>query len=73
MIQATSLELGKYAFMSDKSYERILQDVIGLLAYTDPFDSPLASFMSQARRIEVADKLNSHILGKSIILSTRFI
>jgi hypothetical protein len=40
----------------------LLQDIIGLIAYNDPSQSPIAHYMAQERRDKVASLLNSHIL-----------
>jgi hypothetical protein len=49
--------------MSEK-YMMILQDIIGLIAYTAASQSPIAHYMAQERRDKVASCLNSHILCK---------
>ncbi|KAL2911615.1 hypothetical protein HK105_208916 [Polyrhizophydium stewartii] len=55
-------ELGKFAFMEPK-YSETLQDIVALIAYTDPESSPLAGYMSRERREQVAMELNSYILA----------
>ncbi|KAI8923897.1 CTLH/CRA C-terminal to lish motif domain-containing protein [Entophlyctis helioformis] len=55
-------ELGKFAYMNPK-YSESLQDVIALIAYTNPEASPLSPYMSQTRREQVASALNSYILS----------
>eukprot|EP00842_Homolaphlyctis_polyrhiza_P003988 jgi/Hompol1/4590/HPOL_003735-RA len=56
------IEFARFASMSQK-YNDILQDVVALIAYTNPETSPLAAFMSHSRREQVAMILNNHILG----------
>lgn len=57
-----SVEFGKFSAYGEK-YMAQLQDIIALIAYAHPEESPLASYMSQQRREDVALQLNSHILG----------
>ena len=40
-----------------------MQDVVALIAYQNPLESPVAAFLSQEQRDSVAETLNSAILG----------
>lgn len=42
----------------------IIQTVMALIAYKNPFKSPLAEYLSQQHRDIIADKLNDAILGQ---------
>ena len=53
--------------MGRKKFNDTLQDVIALIAYTDPESCPMSLYMSQARRVEVADQLNNYILCKGYL------
>mmetsp|Transcript_35280 Transcript_35280/g.110246 ORF Transcript_35280/g.110246 Transcript_35280/m.110246 type:complete len:154 (-) Transcript_35280:1222-1683(-) len=43
-----------------------LQEVIGLLAYEDPANSPLSHLLSSEHRKKVADVVNTAILGRPV-------
>jgi hypothetical protein len=58
-----NIELGQYGHINPKYFDA-LQDIVALIAYTDPFTSPVADYLSQERREEIASNLNSYILGK---------
>ncbi|KAI9327244.1 CTLH/CRA C-terminal to lish motif domain-containing protein [Zopfochytrium polystomum] len=62
-LQFAQTELGRYGHLNPKYYET-LQDVVALLAYKDPFNSPVADYLSQTRREEIATNLNSFILKR---------
>jgi hypothetical protein len=47
-------------------YQNDLSEVSGLLAYKVPEQSPLAKYLTQERREEVADEINSAILCMSL-------
>ncbi|KND03907.1 uncharacterized protein SPPG_01359 [Spizellomyces punctatus DAOM BR117] len=55
-------ELGKFIFHGPQ-YLTALNRIIALIAYADPETSPVAEFLSQKRREEVATMLNSYILS----------
>jgi hypothetical protein len=50
-----------------KTYADELIQVSGLLAYKDPEKSPMAMYLSQARREAVADQINAAVLCKTSI------
>jgi len=49
--------------MMNGKYLETLQDIVALIAYTEPDRSPAAGYLSQQRREEVATAVNSFILG----------
>ncbi|TPX38923.1 hypothetical protein SeMB42_g06547 [Synchytrium endobioticum] len=55
-------EMTKYYAMGEK-YIKTLNEVIALLAYTDPEHSPLSEYLSLKHREDVAMALNSQILA----------
>ncbi|KAJ3225322.1 hypothetical protein HK099_006967, partial [Clydaea vesicula] len=56
-------ELGRFAYMGEK-FKSHLQDVISLIAYPDPKNSPqVSTFLSSVKREELANELNSYILA----------
>ncbi|KAJ3110683.1 hypothetical protein HDU96_006363 [Phlyctochytrium bullatum] len=55
-------ELGQFGALGQK-YLEVLQDVVALIAYRDPLSSPVAGFLSQERREEVATNVNNYILA----------
>ncbi|KAJ3218791.1 hypothetical protein HDU67_004039 [Dinochytrium kinnereticum] len=55
-------ELGQFGNLGPK-YIEVLQDIVALIAYKDPFKSPVARFLSQERREEVASNVNNYILA----------
>ncbi|EGF79498.1 hypothetical protein BATDEDRAFT_89572 [Batrachochytrium dendrobatidis JAM81] len=55
-------EFGKFAFKNDK-YNETLQDIVALIAYTNPETSPLSKYMAKSRNEQVAMALNSYILA----------
>ncbi|KAI8905767.1 CTLH/CRA C-terminal to lish motif domain-containing protein [Powellomyces hirtus] len=63
-------ELGKFGAFGRPKYVEKLNDIIGLIAYPDPYSSPLAPYLSEKRREEVATSLNSHILASQGFPST---
>jgi CTLH/CRA C-terminal to LisH motif domain len=54
-------EFGQFA-NSNCKYAEQLQDIIALIAYPNPYDSPLAHYLSQSRREDVARLINERIL-----------
>ena len=63
--------MGQYGHLNPKYFET-LQDIVALIAYTDPYSSPVSDYLSQKRRDEVASNLNSFILGTFILISLPF-
>ncbi|KAI8813592.1 CTLH/CRA C-terminal to lish motif domain-containing protein [Cladochytrium replicatum] len=55
-------ELVKFGYLNPR-YLTVLQDIVTIIAYEDPSISPVASYLSQERREEVARRLNSYILS----------
>ncbi|KAI8808850.1 CTLH/CRA C-terminal to lish motif domain-containing protein [Cladochytrium replicatum] len=55
-------ELVKFGYLNPR-YLTVLQDIVTIIAYEDPSSSPVASYLSQERREEVARRLNSYILS----------
>ena len=51
-------------FGGNFKYAQDLQDVLSLLAYPDPLQSPVAHFLDQSRRDLVSAQLNAYILCK---------
>lgn len=47
------------------AYRKEMENVVGLLAYRDPENSPMSKYMQQGRRDAVANQINSAILCKS--------
>jgi hypothetical protein len=62
------LEFGEFANTNPKYWET-LQNLVALIAYPNPYESPLAHYLSQSRREEVAELVNNHILGFIILYS----
>ncbi|KAI9351495.1 CTLH/CRA C-terminal to lish motif domain-containing protein [Obelidium mucronatum] len=62
-------ELTQYALL-DQKYLDSLQDLVPLLAYADPHSSPVAHYLSQQRREEVANNLNGFLLAQQNLPST---
>ncbi|KAJ3415823.1 hypothetical protein HDV05_004096 [Chytridiales sp. JEL 0842] len=62
-LQFAQDELGQYGHLNP-SYFDTLQDIVALIAYTDPFNSPVAEYLSQSRREDVATNLNNYILSQ---------
>ncbi|CAG8691503.1 16211_t:CDS:2 [Acaulospora morrowiae] len=60
-------ELRKYTEHGDpnekKKYRDSLDEVISIIAYTEPENSPSAKFFAQTRRDQLADEINSMILS----------
>ena len=56
-------ELGKFTTL-DAKYVTKLVNITALIAYKDPHTSPLSRYLLQSRRDEVADQVNSFILGR---------
>lgn len=48
-----------------KEDEQLLQDVLGLLAYESPENSPVGHLLKHQQREKVADAINKAILGRS--------
>lgn len=44
-----------------------IKDVIALIAYPNPFLSPLSHYLTDLRKEQVSEKLNKYILGALII------
>jgi Ran-binding protein 9/10 len=61
-LAAVELARDRLLRYTDPSYTATLQSVMGLLAYTDPSESPLAHILTQHRRDEVFDVINEAIL-----------
>ncbi|TPX77436.1 hypothetical protein CcCBS67573_g01319 [Chytriomyces confervae] len=55
-------ELGQYSDLNPKHHDA-LRDIVSLIAYTDPYTSPLAHYLSLQRREEVATHLNGFLLA----------
>ncbi|KAI8895455.1 CTLH/CRA C-terminal to lish motif domain-containing protein [Globomyces pollinis-pini] len=55
-------ELGSFA-NENQQFAETLQDVIALLAYPDPIQSPIAHYMSEARREYVATIVNNYLIS----------
>ncbi|KAJ3016703.1 hypothetical protein HKX48_003907 [Thoreauomyces humboldtii] len=55
-------ELGKFGLFDGKYMDK-LNEIIGLIAYPNPFHSPLKSYLADQHREEVATCFNSHILA----------
>ncbi|KAJ3327373.1 Ran-binding protein 9 [Blyttiomyces sp. JEL0837] len=55
-------ELSRYSQLNIKFVDP-LQDIVALIAYTDPYNCPVAHYLSQDRRELVASNLNSYILS----------
>lgn len=53
-------ELGVFSSVPEVS--EMLQDVIPLIAYPNPFDSPIKHFLGQERRDQVLTAVNNHII-----------
>jgi hypothetical protein len=49
------------------------QDVVALIAYQQPNTSPVAHFLSVKHREEVAEALNSAILGTCVVMLSSLI
>lgn len=62
-LQFAQNELGQYGQLNPK-YCDALQDIVALLAYTDPLNSPVAEYLSQQRREDIATSLNSFVLSR---------
>ncbi|KAI8619023.1 CTLH/CRA C-terminal to lish motif domain-containing protein [Chytriomyces sp. MP71] len=56
-------ELGQYGYLNPKYFDT-LQDIVALIAYTDPYKSPVAHYLSHQRREEVATSLNGFLLAQ---------
>ena len=56
------LALSPYGLLNIK-FKQELQDLISLIAYTDPTNCPVSHFLDMKRREWVASKLNSFILA----------
>ncbi|KAI8909587.1 CTLH/CRA C-terminal to lish motif domain-containing protein, partial [Gorgonomyces haynaldii] len=54
-------DLGQFANVSQKT-DDLLQDVLSLIAYPDPQQSPVAHLLTQERREQVADEVNEYII-----------
>ncbi|KAJ3300772.1 hypothetical protein HK104_003742 [Borealophlyctis nickersoniae] len=61
-IECVRKKLGQFGYLNPKYIEK-LQDIVALIAYPNPETSPVAEYLSQQRREEVAMNLNSHILS----------
>jgi hypothetical protein len=55
--------LGQFGYL-DTKYLQELQDVVALIAYTDPTSSPVSGYLSQKHREMIADSINSAILSR---------
>jgi len=55
--------LSSFRSKLDQSEEKLLQDVLGLLAYSNPLQSPLSYLLHIQQRESVADELNKSILS----------
>lgn len=56
-LQFAQEELGQFG----PQHQPTLQDIVSLIAYPDPHKSPLAHYLSQERRDQVANIVNDHI------------
>ncbi|KAI8826058.1 CTLH/CRA C-terminal to lish motif domain-containing protein [Fimicolochytrium jonesii] len=55
-------ELGKFD-LTRPDYAAKVNDIVALIAYPDPLKSPLAKYLAETRRIDVATLVNSYILA----------
>ncbi|KAJ3024015.1 UNVERIFIED_CONTAM: hypothetical protein HDU68_008347 [Siphonaria sp. JEL0065] len=62
-------ELAAFAALDPKYFDA-LSDIGALIAYSDPFASPLAHYLSQQRREEVANYLNGFLLAQQNLPAT---
>ncbi|KAJ1553992.1 hypothetical protein HK405_006309 [Cladochytrium tenue] len=65
-LQFAQNELSRFGPLNPKYYQT-LEDVVALLAYTDPSSSPVSGYLSQEHRDEVAHSLNSFILKRECL------
>ncbi|KAJ3168044.1 hypothetical protein HDU87_001273 [Geranomyces variabilis] len=70
MVFAQQELFGKY---TSAGHMATLNDIIGLIAYPDPAASPLASYLGDARREDLAGRLNRRILESQGLASTSMI
>lgn len=56
-----TLEFGLFV-TSNVKYSQQLQDIIALIAYPNPHQSPISHLLTQSRRETVSDAVNNHIL-----------
>ncbi|KAJ3096562.1 hypothetical protein HDU97_005763 [Phlyctochytrium planicorne] len=61
-VKFAQTELRQFGILGSK-YVSVLQDIVALIAYKDPLNSPVAHYLSQERREEVASNVNSYILA----------
>ncbi|KAJ3213791.1 hypothetical protein HDU67_002448 [Dinochytrium kinnereticum] len=57
-VKFAQMELGQFGNLGQK-YIEVLQDIVALIAYKDPFKSPVARYLSQERRDEVASNVTN--------------
>lgn len=51
----------------DSIHFQKLQEIVSLVAYVNPFISPLSHYLNESRKGETAEKLHKYILGISKI------